>query len=179
MQTPVPFLRKAAMLSLMLCCFAAQGNTKSEPPATSKATTRQPTPLLALPEPDSTVVTELPKATELQVLTRQGGWYQVAPTEQPQGWVRLFALQLSKTIFRPDNQPLTDLKGLVLPGHNQVTSSTGVRGLNKVTIESASADFDALVTLQSFQQKPATALAFAKAGGLQSEAAVLLKEVQQ
>lgn len=179
MRTPATNSRHISLFSLMLFCMAAQGNTLSTPPATLKATTRQPTPLLIQPVPDAAIVTELPKSTELQVLTRQGGWYQVAPTAQPQGWVRLFSLQLSKAMFRPDNQPLTDLNGLVLPGHNQVTSSTGVRGLDKVAIESATADFNALVTLQSFQQQPATAEAFARAAGLQSEPAVQLKEVQR
>ncbi len=179
MRTPVTSRHPAHLLCLMLLCTATQVNASATPPAKSKATTRQPTPLLAEPQPNASLVAELPKATELQVLTRQGGWYQVAPTEQPQGWVRLFALQLSTTIFRPDNQPLTDFNGLVKPGHNQVTSSTGVRGLDKVAIESATADFNALVSLQSLQQQPATAEAFAKAGGLHSEPAVSLKEVQR
>ncbi|WP_348734771.1 SH3 domain-containing protein [Rheinheimera texasensis] len=179
MRTHAVHPRHTVLLCLMLLSMTAQGNPPSGLPAKPKATTRQPTPLLAQPVPDAAIVTELPKAAALQVLARQGGWYQVAPIAQPNGWVRLFALQLSKTMFRPDNQPLTDLNGLVLPGHNQVTSSTGVRGLDKVAIESATADFNALVTLQSFQQQPATAEAFAKAGGLHSEPAVPLKEVQR
>ncbi len=179
MRTHAARPRHTVLFSLMLLCMATQVDALSAPATTAKATTRQPTPLLAQPAPDAAIVTELPKAAALQVLSRQGGWYQVAPTEQPNGWVRLFALQLSKTMFRPDNQPLTDLNGLVLPGHNQVTSSTGVRGLDKVAIESATADFNALVTLQSFQQQPETAEAFAKAGGLHSEPAVPLKEVQR
>lgn len=178
MRNPATSDHHTGLLCLMLLAMATQANASSATPVT-KATTRQPTPLLALPVPDAAIVTELPKAAELQVLTRQGGWYQVAPAaEQPQGWVRLFALQLTKSLYRPDNQPPIDLKGLVLPGHNQVTSSTGVRGLDKVAIESANADFKALVTLQSFQQQPVTAEAFARAAGLYSEPAVLLKEVQ-
>lgn len=175
MRTPAISCRHPGLLCLMLLCMATQVNASSAP---AKATTRQPTPLLSQPAPDAAVVTELPKAAEIQVLTRQGGWYQVAPATQPQGWVRLFAVQLSKAIFRPDNQPLTDLTGLVLPGHNQVTSSTGVRGLDKVAIETAKADFNALISLQAFQQRPATAQAFAIEGGLTPEAAILLQEGQ-
>lgn len=177
MRTPATSSRHTGLLCLMLLCMATQANASSAPPPTIKATTRQPTPLLAQPAPEAAIVTELPKAAELQVLTRQGGWYQVAPAAQPQGWVRLFALQLSKAIFRPDNQPLTDLKGLVLPGHNQVTSSTGVRGLDRVAIEEAKADFNALISLQAFQQLPDTALAFAAEGGLKPEPAKV-QEVQ-
>lgn len=177
MSTPATTAHLLCMLSLMLS-MTAGANPTSEPSAKTTATTRQQTPLLAQPAPDAMVVTELPKAAELQILSREGGWYQVAPTAQPQGWVRLFALQLSKSLFRPDNQPLTDLKGLVLPGHNQVTSSTGVRGLDKVAIETAKADFNALVSLQALQQRPAAAQAFAAEGGLTPEPNILLQEVQ-
>lgn len=178
MRNPAAYLHYTIPLSMMLLSLAAQGNTQSDTPAQIKATTRQPTALLALPAPGASVVAELPKAAPLQVLTREGGWYQVAPTAQPQGWVRLFALQLSKTIYRPDNQPLKDLQGMVLPSHNQVTSSTGVRGLDKVAIESATADFKALVSLQTLQQQPSAAKAFAAEGGLEHEPALHIKEVQ-
>lgn len=177
MPTPATTAHLICSLSLMLLSMTTGANPASQPAANTKATTRQQTSLLAQPLPDAVVVTELPKAAELQILSREGGWYQVAPTAQTQGWVRLFALQLSKSLFRPDNQPLTDLTGLVLPGHNQVTSSTGVRGLDKVAIETAKADFNALIRMQAFQQTPVAAQAFAVEGALTPEPAIV-QEVQ-
>lgn len=167
------------MIALFNCCvWPVTSLAEDQVAATVAATTRQPTPLLQQPLPEATILAQLGQAQPLQVLTRQGGWYQVAPAEKPQGWVRLFALQFNKTMYKPDNQPLRDIQGILIPGHNQVTSSTGVRGLDQVSIENAKGDFDALVALQALQQTPAAALAFAAEAHLQTDDTVALKDMK-
>lgn len=166
------------LLGLVWLPLHALCNTPAPTTAQPQATVRQPTPLRQQPSPDAVILTELNKAEPLQVLMRQGGWYQVAPSTKPEGWVRLFALQFAKTIYRPDNELQTDINGLVMPGHNQVTSSTGVRGLDKVSIENAQADFAALVMVQSFAQSKPIAQAFASEASLQVDPALRLSEGQ-
>ncbi len=136
--------------------------------AAQQATVRQPTPLLQTPAADARQLAELAGSERLDILQRQGGWYQVAPAQKPQGWVRLFAVQFEKGLYQPDNLPLQDIKQLVRPGHNQVTSTTGVRGLDKVAIEKATPNFRALQQMQAWQQQPAALTEFVRAGKLQS-----------
>ena len=178
MHNRAPKLLNILLLGLVWLPFHALSNTPAPTTTQQQATARQPTPLRQQPSPDAVILTELNKAEPLQVLTRQGGWYQVAPSTKPEGWVRLFALQFTKTIYRPDNQLQSDINGLVTPGHNQVTSSTGVRGLDKVSIENAHPDFAALVLVQSFAQSKPVAQAFASEASLQVDPALRLSEGQ-
>lgn len=135
-------------------------------PAAQQATVRQPTPLLQTPAADARQLAELAGSERLDILQRQGGWYQVAPQQKPHGWVRLFAVQFDKSLYQPDNLPLKDIRQLVRPGHNQVTSTTGVRGLDKVAIETAKPDFRALQQMQAWQQDPAALTEFVRSGQL-------------
>jgi len=157
--------------------------------ATQPATLKQDGPLLATPSLDAAVVTELKAPAPLTVLQREGGWYQVTPkassataataaTAASSGWLRLFHVQFVKGRYQPDNLPLSDLTGLIQSNFQQVTSSTGVRGLDKVAITDASPNFANLAALHNYQQNAAQALAFATAGQLRGDPNILLEEQQ-
>lgn len=144
--------------------------------AGTSATIKQPTPLLAEPRPNATELALLPTAQSVSVLGRQGGWYQVAAMQEATGWLRLFNLQFVKGQYQPDNLPLRELSGLIRGSHQQVTSSTGVRGLDKVAITSAKPDFDQLLALQNFRQPAAQAQAFAAQANLKADTAIKVQE---
>lgn len=143
--------------------------------AVSSATVKQDGPLFAEPSPSAATLLSLKAKEPLHVLTRQGGWYQVTPAEKTMGWVRLFSVQFVKGRYQPDNIPLEELAGLVQGSHQQVTSSTGVRGLDKVAITNATPNFDNLLLLQAYQQPAAQAEAFAQSGQLQADTSISLQ----
>lgn len=144
--------------------------------ADNSATVKQPSPLLAQPSTDAAELARLAAEQPVSVLDRQGGWYQVAVPEQATGWLRLFQLQFVKGRYQPDNLPLSDLTGLIRGSHQQVTSSTGVRGLDKVAISNAKADFAQLEQLQRLQQTNDKAQAFANAASLKADLAIKVQE---
>lgn len=144
--------------------------------AGTSATVKQPTPLLAEPDLKATELALLPAEQNVSVLERQGGWYQVSAMPADTGWLRLFNLQFVKGQYQPDNLPLRDLSGLVRGGHQQVTSSTGVRGLDKVAITNATPDFEQLAVLRTFQQPAAQAQAFATQANLKTNTAIKVQE---
>ncbi|GHG60297.1 hypothetical protein GCM10010919_03660 [Alishewanella longhuensis] len=144
--------------------------------ADTNATVKQATPLLAQPVADAAELARLAAEQPVAVLERQGGWYQVAVPEQATGWLRLFQLQFVKERYQPDNVPLRELTGLMRGSHQQVTSSTGVRGLDKVAITNAKPDFEQLVLLQSFQQPAEQAQTFAKAANLKTDSSIKVQE---
>lgn len=144
--------------------------------ASTSAIIKQPTPLLDQPSQNATELVLLPAEQSVSVLERQGGWYQVSATQQATGWLRLFNLQFVKGQYQPDNLPLRDLSGLVRGSHQQVTSSTGVRGLDKVAITSAKPDFEQLVVLRSFQQPATQAQAFATQANLKADTTIKVQE---
>jgi hypothetical protein len=147
--------------------------------AVTTATVKQSTPLLAQPNPAAATLTSLKAAEPVTVLTRQGGWYQVTPPEKATGWLRLFNVQFVKGRYQPDNLPLQELTGLLKGSQQQVTSSTGVRGLDKVAIANAKPNFDSLQQLQRFQQSVAQAQDFANKAQLKADSTVPLRETNQ
>lgn len=140
------------------------------------ATVKQPTPLLAEPRADATELARLAAAAPVEVMSRSGGWYQVAPPQQTAGWLRLFSVQFVKGRYQPDNLPLQDLTGLVIKNQLQVTSSTGVRGLDKVAITDAAPNFDQLLQMQRLLQSAAQAQLFADQAMLKADLIVSLQE---
>ncbi len=162
--------------------------------ALQSATLKHDSALLAQPEPKAAVMQQIKAPAPLTILQRQGGWYQVnlVATAQPaqnntthtavrvsqqttitratdHGWLRLFNVQFVRGRYQPDNLPAADLTGLIQSNFQQVTSSTGVRGLDKVNIQQAKPDFAMLARLQAYQQTAAQAQTFATAAKLQSE----------
>jgi Bacterial SH3 domain len=111
------------------------------------------------PNADAKLLQSLAAATAVDVLARQGGWYQVSLAGQ-QGWLRMSALRLHTPVARA---------GLLEGGRGAATqsvSNTGVRGFGSSDLEAASPDLpaaDALVPAD-----PAGARSFAAAGGLQA-----------
>lgn len=113
---------------------------------------------------DGKVLQSLPAATAVEVLGRQGGWYQVK-VDQQQGWVRMSALRLRAPGARA---------GVLEGGRAVATQSvatTGVRGFGSGELQSATPDVAAVDGLEVGAVAVADAQAFAGQGGLQAKAA--------
>lgn len=134
-------------ITVMLCGVAQPSQATS----TSAQVTQQ-TPLKQQPEMQADNITTLNAQQSIAISSRQGGWYQVETSDETklQGWLPLFFVrftQTATTAVTPLNLPSSNS---VFKSSQQVTSTTGVRGLNRGDIESSTGDFAALVTMQKF-----------------------------
>lgn len=144
--------------------------------ADTTAIVKHATPLLEEPNATAIPLIQLQGEEQVMIIDRQGGWYQVKASVEALGWLRLFHLQFKQERYQPDNLPIRELTGLVRGGHRQVTSSTGVRGLDKVSIANAKPDFEQLLLLRSYQQSVVEAQQFASQAQLQADRSVQLRE---
>ena len=121
----------------------------------------------------------LDSASEVQILKRSGGWYNVRLEDGTTGWLRLSRVKRSgaavsaaagtrKTDSADIDQLMDDalLSGRL--GSNEVTTATGIRGLDKDNIENATPDERAVDQLDSQTVKDTEAIDFAEKGGLKS-----------
>lgn len=153
MPTPTPLtimqtlrFNKAAVFCLLLyCCSFAAIATSSQGQVT------QDTTLKNQPSMQAQVSGTVTAKQEIEVFKRQGGWYQINTTaESPQqGWLPLFFVRFTKQAYQPDNLRAPSL-GDVFKTEQQVTSATGVRGLNRGQIEASTGDFNALAVAQQW-----------------------------
>ncbi len=115
------------------------------------------------PYADAKTVQALPAASAVDILGRQGGWYQVRLGEV-QGWVRMSTLRLRAPGARA---------GVLEGGRGAATQSvatTGVRGFGAGELQKAAPDIDAVDKLEATAVAAADARSFAAAGKLQAKA---------
>lgn len=115
------------------------------------------------PYADAKTVQPLPAATAVEILGRQGGWYQVQAGQQ-QGWVRMSTLRLRAPGARA---------GVLDGGRGaatQTVATTGVRGFGAGELQKASPRIDEVDKLDSGAVAPADARSFAAAGNSQARA---------
>lgn len=114
------------------------------------------------PYADAKTLQALPAAAPVEILGRQGGWYQVQVGQQ-QGWVRMSSLRLRAPGARAG----------VLDGGRavatQTVATTGVRGFGKGELQNATPDVPAVDALEASAVAAADARAFAGQAGLQAK----------
>ncbi len=141
-----------------------------------QATLLRGTELRAAPFRDAEVVQRLSANTNLQVVKRQGGWYQVK-TEGKTGWVRMTTLLFSQPGAKPaasssSGQAADDAVGGLLTGRSSyrgVTAATGIRGLDAVDIQNSSPDSAAVARMDKYAVSAASARSFAGSAGLKPQ----------
>jgi hypothetical protein len=148
------------------------------------AVTLRDTGLRDGPYRDAVELRRLPSDTRLQILERKGGWYQIN-FEKHTGWVRLTGLRLErrkpgknkakgkgktgapgqqKKIGKLDTLGEALTGGLFSTGHgssSEVTSTTGIRGLDAEQLDNASPDPEAVNALDNFAVSAEQAQRFA------------------
>ncbi|MBV8062811.1 MAG: SH3 domain-containing protein [Nevskia sp.] len=123
--------------------------------------TAEDTDLRDGPYADAKTLQSLPAASAVEILGRQGGWYQVKAGEA-QGWVRMSTLRLRAPGARA---------GVLEGGRGaatQTVATTGVRGFGAGDLQKAVPDMGQVDKLDANPVAVADARSFAAAGNLQA-----------
>lgn len=120
--------------------------------------------LRATPFADGKVVAPLAAGARVDILKRQGGWYQVKAGAKT-GWVRMLSVR------RATAASGGSIKGLASvasgrAGTGTVSTTTGVRGLDAQELATADFSEEQVAKAETYRATAATATAFAKAGKL-------------
>ena len=114
--------------------------------------------------PDGVVQSRLPENALIEVLKREGGWYQVKTSDGRQGYVRLRTVRLGEeqaeeSVFGGLWSWLNSSKR----SQDQMSTATaGVRGFDEQELRAAEPDYDALDSMTAWAADGAAAKAFAK-----------------
>ena len=126
---------------------------------------------------DSPTLATLPEKSRVEVLKRQGGWTQIKPATQPQGWVKMFNLRYGDGSARGDEgSGLGSLFNVARTGSSGTTVTTGVKGLEitKDTLQNASPNMNELKLMRGYSVSLAEAQQLASSGNLQKQSVAYL-----
>ncbi len=161
--------RTRILLSIALLFFSTSVMVAEQ------ATLLRSTELRAKPFRDAEVVQKLSANTNLQVVKRKGGWYQVK-TAGKTGWVRMTMLLFSQPGGQPASsnggQAADDAVGGLLTGRSSyrgVTAATGIRGLEAVDIRNSVPNDAAVTSMDKYAVSAKSARSYASSGGLKSK----------
>ena len=141
-------------VSLLLLALLAVGAIAAGRP---DAYTVSATPLTTGPFTDAATVTTLVAHTNVSVLLRKGGWYQVDLDSGQTGWLRMTTVKFTSVAGQARNSVLVGLLSLFESGRsgaNGTTTSTGVRGLNTGDIADSKPDTAAVDGLKAWAATP-------------------------
>lgn len=131
---------------------------------TSSAHTVVDTKLRATPYTDAQSVATLANNTSVNVITRQGGWYNVTTDQSQKGWLTLTSIKFTRNaIGQTWGTSWYSLFESGREGANGATSTVGVRGLNTGTLEAATPAPDAVSAIGAFAADADHAAGFAQA----------------
>lgn len=164
--------RTRILLSMALLLFSTSVLVAEQ------ATLLRSTELRAAPFRDAEVVQRLSANTNLQVVKRKGGWYQVK-TAGKTGWVRMTTLLFSRPAGSPASsgpssgeQAADDAVGGLLTGRSSyrgVTAATGIRGLEAVDIRNSVPNDAAVTAMDKYAVSAKSARSYASSVGLKSK----------
>lgn len=131
------------------------GTVISANAATSSGQVTQATDLKIQPTMQAAAVAALKAQQQVDISTRQGGWYQVKTVDSAsqQGWLPLFFVRFTHQKPNADPSLAAPTADRVFKNQQQVTTTTGVRGLNRGDIEASTGDFLALANVQKLKVK--------------------------
>jgi uncharacterized protein YgiM (DUF1202 family) len=141
------------------------------PAQQQSAVTLRTTALRAEPHSDAKTITTLTAKTPLQILKRQGGWYQVWDGGKHSGWVRMSHIRVRTvggTAKKNDSgvAQTVDFLSTGRSGASGVTVATGIRGLDSADVSNAKPDHKAVKQLDNYKVSSASAGEFAVEGEL-------------
>ncbi len=161
-------MSKSTLACLLLC--AASG-LLARAPVTAADTDKMRTAgqLQAEPFRDAKTIAMLPAGDRVNILKRQGGWYQVK-SSKGSGWVRMLSVRRGETSKASAETEVSGLLSLASgrAGTGNVVASTGIRGLSEEQLKAAKYSESALERSDSFVQSAANARKFALRGRLAS-----------
>lgn len=140
------------LLTTLLMSFAVQ--------AAENGTTIKSDAIRAAPFADAAVITTLPAAARVEILKRDGGWYQIR-SPQGSGWIRMLSVRRGEA--KPTGGELSGLAALASgrAGTGKIVSTTGIRGLNEEELKAAHYDEKQITLAESFSTSRTAAQKFA------------------
>lgn len=128
------------------------------------------TDLKSEPFADAKTLANLPGNSAVDVLKRQGGWLQVKPAGNGEGWVKLTAVKLGGSgANAKGDSGMTALWNTAVQGRSGntgVTVATGVRGLSPEDMKNAQPAPEQVKKLDGYAATKSQAEAAAKSGKL-------------
>jgi len=123
------------------------------------------TEIKATPYRDARPAGSLAKGDKVEILKRQGGWYQIKTTKSS-GWVRMLAIR--RGAARKRSIDTDKIVGLASgrAGTGKVVATTGIRGLNEEELKKAKYNEAELKKVESFTTKEVALQKFAAEGKL-------------
>jgi uncharacterized protein YgiM (DUF1202 family) len=121
----------------------------------------------ALPSSTAKPIAKLSKGSNVNVLTKQGGWLQVG-VGASKGWVRMLSVRTSGAVVSNSGADLAGIAQMATgkrqPG--QIVATAGVRGLSEEDLKSAHYSAQGMSELAGYQVGTSAAKSFAKQGKL-------------
>ncbi|OGS90322.1 MAG: ligand-binding protein SH3 [Gallionellales bacterium GWA2_60_18] len=119
----------------------------------------------AEPFRDAKTVAKLASGDKVDILKKDGGWYQVK-SAKGKGWVRM--LSIRKGEARKGGSDASGVLALASgrAGTGKVVATTGIRGLNEEELKAAKFDANELKRAESYASSKSEAAKFAASGKL-------------
>jgi len=145
----------------LLACTCATSVWAGEP-----GTTLKPDEIKSAPFRDAKAVGTLGRGETVDILKRQGGWYQVT-SSKGNGWVRMLSVRRGEV---RKSSEVTGLAGFASgrAGTGKVVATTGVRGLSEEDLKSAKFDESEVKSMEAQTVSKSDATRFAAQGKLKS-----------
>ena len=152
---------KTMRLSLMICALLLSGALH----AAKSGTALKADDLKAEPFRDAKTVAKLATGDKVDILKKDGGWYQVK-SAKGKGWVRM--LSIRKGDARKGSSGASGVLALASgrAGTGKVVATTGIRGLNEEELKAAKFDEAELKRAESYASNKPEAAKFAASGKL-------------
>ncbi|MDO8351173.1 MAG: SH3 domain-containing protein [Gallionella sp.] len=130
--------------------------------AAESGTTVKKDSVRAAPFSDAKIVVTLPAATKVEILKKDGGWYQIK-SAQGNGWMRMLSIRRGDINKPSAGSSASALAGLASgrSGTGKVVATTGIRGLNEEQLKAAHYDENQVTLLEASTSSRAEAQKFA------------------
>ncbi len=125
----------------------------------------KPAEIKTAPYRDASPSGSLAKGDKVEILKRQGGWYQVK-SRKGSGWVRMLAIRRGAARKRSIKTDKILELASGRAGTGKVVSTTGIRGLNEEELKQAKYNEAELKKLESFTTQEDSLRKFAAEGKL-------------
>lgn len=152
---------KTMRLSLMFCALLLSGALH----AAESGTALKADDLKTEPFRDAKTVAKLAAGDKVDILKKDGGWYQVK-SAKGKGWVRM--LNIRKGDARKSSGGASGVLALASgrAGTGKVVATTGIRGLNEEELKAAKFNEAELKLAESYASSKPEAAKFATSGKL-------------
>lgn len=148
------------MTLLAAVALASSVALAADPGTLTKAET-----LRAKPFADAAAVTALASGAKVDIVTRNGAWYQVKAGTKT-GWVRMLSVRRGATTASGSSIAGIANVASGRTGTGKVTTTTGVRGLDEQELDTATFDEAQIKKAEGYRVSRKDADAFAKLGKL-------------